>query len=185
MLDDIYLDTSEKMEKTINALKDDLASVRAGRANPHILDRVRVDYYGTPTPLNQVGNIMVPEARLLVIAPWDPSLIPAIEKALQVSDIGIMPSNDGKVIRLVFPELTEERRRDLVKMVRKMGEESKIAIRNLRRQANEMLKKEQKNSTITEDDLKDGEEEVQRMTDERIKLIDKLVEEKEKEIMEV
>jgi ribosome recycling factor len=185
MLDDIYLDTSEKMEKTINALKDDLASVRAGRANPHILDRVRVDYYGTPTPLNQVGNIMVPEARLLVIAPWDPSLIPAIEKALQVSDIGIMPSNDGKVIRLVFPELTEERRRNLVKMVRKMGEESKIAIRNLRRQANEMLKKEQKNSTITEDDLKDGEEEVQRMTDERIKLIDKLVEEKEKEIMEV
>lgn len=185
MLDDIYLDTSEKMEKTINALKDDLASVRAGRANPHILDRVRVDYYGTPTPLNQVGNIMVPEARLLVIAPWDPSLIPAIEKALQVSDIGIMPSNDGKVIRLVFPELTEERRRDLVKMVRKMGEESKIAIRNLRRQANEMLKKEQKNSTITEDDLKDGEDEVQRMTDERIKLIDKLVEEKEKEIMEV
>lgn len=185
MLDEVYQETNEKMEKTISTLKEELGGVRAGRANPHILDRIRVDYYGTPTPLNQVGNIMVPEPRLLVIAPWDPSLIPAIEKVLQVSDIGIMPSNDGKVIRLSFPELTEERRHDLVKLIHKMGEEAKVAIRNERRQANDELKKEQKHNDLTEDDLRDGEAEVQRMTDEHTKTIDTLVTEKEKEIMEV
>lgn len=185
MLEDVYLETNEKMEKTISNLKDELGGIRAGRANPHILDRIRVDYYGTPTPLNQVGNIMVPEPRLLVIAPWDPSMIPAIEKALQTSDIGIMPGNDGKVIRLSFPELTEERRHDLVKMIHKLGEEAKVAIRNERRSANDELKKEQKHNDLTEDDLKDGEAEVQRMTDEHTKSIDTLVAEKEKEIMEV
>jgi ribosome recycling factor len=185
MLDEVYLETNEKMEKTIETLKEELGGVRAGRANPHILDRIRVDYYGTPTPINQIGNIMVPEPRLLVIAPWDPSMIPAIEKALQVSDIGIMPSNDGKVIRLTFPELTEERRKELVKLIHKMGEETKIAIRNERRQANDELKKEQKNNDLTEDDLRDGEQEVQKMTDEHTKTIDTLITDKEKEIMEV
>lgn len=185
MLDDVYLETTEKMEKTIETLKEELGGVRAGRANPHILDRIRVDYYGTPTPLNQIGNIMVPEPRLLVIAPWDPSMISAIEKVLLTSDIGIMPSNDGKVIRLSFPELTEERRRDLVKLIHKMGEEAKVAIRNERRQAIDELKKEQKGNDLTEDDLKDGEAEIQKMTDEHTKSIEKLIADKEKEIMEV
>jgi len=159
--------------------------MRAGRANPQILDRITVEYYGVPTPLNQLANISVPEARLLVISPWDSSLIPAIEKEILKSDLGITPMNDGKVIRLVFPELTEERRKELVKTVKKMGEETKVAIRKVRREANDQLKKMQKNAEITEDDLRNEESNVQKITDEFIKKVDDLIKDKEKEIMEV
>jgi len=175
----------DKMGKTINVLKQDLSSIRAGRANPQVLDKLTVNYYGTQVPINQVSNITVPEARLLVIAPWEPSLISEIEKAIQISDIGINPSNDGKVIRLVFPELTEERRRDLSKKIRKIGEDSKIAIRSIRRDINDKLKKDRKANLITEDALKDYEDEVQKLTDDKIKAIDTIVADKEKEVMEV
>ncbi len=175
----------EKMGKTISVLKQELSGLRAGRANAQVLDRITADYYGTPTPINQMGNISAPEPRLLVIAPYDPSALKEIEKALQKSDLGINPSNDGKVIRLVFPELTEERRRDLVKVVKKKGEEAKVAIRSIRRDANETIKKQKKNGDITEDDQKIMEEDAQKATDAAIKDIDKIIADKEKEIMEV
>lgn len=175
----------EKMGKTISVLKQELSGLRAGRANAQVLDRITADYYGTPTPINQMGNISAPEPRLLVIAPYDPGALKEIEKALQKSDLGINPSNNGKVIRLVFPELTEERRRDLVKVVKKKGEEAKVAIRSIRRDANETIKKQKKNGDITEDDQKIMEEDAQKATDASIKDIDKIIADKEKEIMEV
>ena len=175
----------EKMGKTISVLKQEMSGLRAGRANAQVLDRITADYYGTPTPINQMGNISAPEPRLLVIAPYDPGALKEIEKALQKSDLGINPSNDGKVIRLVFPELTEERRRDLVKVVKKKGEEAKVAIRSIRRDANETIKKQKKNGDITEDDQKIMEEDAQKATDASIKDIDKIIADKEKEIMEV
>ena len=175
----------EKMEKTISVIQKDLATLRAGRANPQILDKITVDYYGSPTALNQVGNISSPEPRLLVIAPWEPSMITPIEKAIQKSDIGINPSNDGKVIRLLVPELTAERRKDLCKQVKKRIEEGKVAIRSIRRDAMEAVKKLKKDSQITEDDQRKAEDELQKLTDAQIKEVDKIAAEKEKEIMEV
>ena len=175
----------EKMEKSINAMMDEFASIRAGRANPHVLDKIKVDYYGTPTPIQQVGNISVPEARMIVIQPWEKSLIKAIEKAIQASDLGINPSNDGSVIRLVFPELTEDRRKELANDVKKKGEAAKVAVRNIRRDANEAFKKQEKNNEISEDDLKDATEQIQKITDKAIEKIDKAVENKTKEILTV
>lgn len=174
----------EKMTKAYDYLLSDLAAIRAGRANPHVLDKIRVDYYGTPTPLQQVGNITVPEARMIQIAPWDKSLIKAIEKAIMASDVGITPSNDGAVIRLVFPELTEERRKELVKDVKKKGEEAKVAVRNIRRDGNDHLKKLAK-ADVSEDEISELEEELQKMTDRYGKEIDKAVEEKSKEVLTV
>ena len=178
-------ETRERMTKTLNVLKSELSSLRAGRANAQVLDRIAVDYYGSMTPINQLGNISTPEPRMLIIALWDSKMIPAVEKAIQKSDLGINPANDGKVIRLVFPELTEERRKDLVKTVRKKGEESKVAIRNLRRDLNEQIKKQKKDSLITEDDQKKLEEKGQKLTDEFIKDIDAILSAKEKEILSV
>lgn len=175
----------EKMGKSYDALLREYATIRAGRANPHVLDKIRVNYYGTPTPLQQVGNISVPEARMLLIQPWERKMIREIEKAIQTSDIGINPTNDGSVIRLVFPELTEERRKALAKDVKKKGDAAKVAIRNIRRDANDALKKMNKNNEITEDDQKDLETKAQKMTDKFIAQIDKAVEEKTKEIMTV
>lgn len=174
----------EKMTKAYEFLQSDYASIRAGRANPHILDKLRVDYYGTPTPIQQVGNITVPEARIIQIAPWEKSLIKAIEKAIMTSDIGITPSNDGSVIRLVFPELTEERRKDLVKEVKKKAEEAKVAVRNIRREGNDAFKKLGKED-VSEDEIKSLEEDLQKLTDKYIKNVDALMEEKSKEIMTV
>lgn len=173
----------EKMQKTIDHLEADYQGIRAGRANPHVLDRLRVDYYGTPTPIQQVGNVTIPEARMIQIAPWEKSLIKEIEKAILASDIGITPSNDGSVIRLVFPELTEERRKDLVKEVKKKAEECKVAVRNIRRDGNEAFKKIAKE--ISEDEVKQLEEELQRITDKYIKEVDKLTEAKSAEILTV
>lgn len=178
-------ETKEKMTKTLNVLKAELASLRAGRANAQVLDRIAVDYYGSMTPINQLGNISTPEPRMLIIALWDTKMIPAVEKAIQKSDLGINPANDGKVIRLVFPELTEERRRDLVKTVRKKGEESKVAIRNIRRDLNDQIKKQKKDGLITEDDQKRLEEKGQKLTDEFIKDVDAILAAKEKEILSV
>ena len=183
-MEDVIEIAQDKMNKTISVLKRDLGGLRAGRANPQLLERILVDYYGAPTPINQMGNISSPEARLLVINLWDPKMIPAVEKAIQKSDLGINPTNDGKLIRLVFPELTEERRRDLVKTIKKKAEESKVAIRSIRRDANESLKKQKKDGEITEDDQKLYEEEAQEITDSSIKEIDRIASEKEKEIME-
>ena len=177
--------TGEKMDKTIAVIQKDLATLRAGRANPQILDKITVDYYGTPTALNQVDNISSPEPRMLVIAPWEPSMISPIEKAIQKSDIGINPSNDGKVIRLAVPELNEERRRDLTKVVKKGAEEAKVAVRSTRRDAMEQFKKMKKDSLITEDDQRKAEDELQKLTDNQIKELDKIAAEKEKEIMAV
>lgn len=174
-----------RMEKTISVFKKDLTHIRAGRANPQLLDGISVDYYGTPTPLNQIGNVSAPEPRMLVISLWDPKMIPEVEKAIMKSELGINPANDGKVIRLVVPELTEERRRDLAKSIHKKGEEAKVAIRSIRRDANETFKKDKKASEITEDDFNILEEEVQEYTNDHTKTIDNLVKEKEKEIMEV
>ncbi len=174
----------EKMTKTYNNLLSEFATVRAGRANPNVLNKIRVDYYGTPTPLQQVGNVTVPEPRILQIQPWEASMVKKIEKAILMSDLGINPSNDGRIIRLVFPELTEERRKDLVKDVRKKGEAGKVAVRNIRRDANDYLKKLGK-TDVSEDVIKDLEDEVQKMTDRYIKDIDKAVEEKSKEILTV
>ncbi|MDE7265892.1 MAG: ribosome recycling factor [Lachnospiraceae bacterium] len=174
----------EKMQKAFSFLLSDYQTIRAGRANPHVLDKIKVDYYGTPTPIQQVGNITVPEARMIQIAPWEKSLIKEIEKAIMASDIGITPSNDGAVIRLVFPELTEERRKDLVKDVKKKGEECKVAIRNIRRDANDSLKKLAK-TEISEDEIKDLEDSVQKITDKYIKDVDKAVDDKAKEILTV
>lgn len=174
----------DKMKKAYDFLESDYGTIRAGRANPHVLDKVKVDYYGTPTPIQQVGNISVPEARMIQIAPWEKSLIKDIEKAIMTSDVGITPSNDGSVIRLVFPELTEERRKDLVKDVKKKGEEGKVAIRNIRREANDAFKKLAK-TEVSEDEIKDLEDEIQKITDKYIKDIDKAIEEKSKEILTV
>ena len=173
-----------KMQKAYEFMLSEFNTIRAGRANPHVLDRVRVDYYGTPTPIQQVGNISVPEPRIIQIAPWEKSLIKEIEKAIMASDVGITPSNDGAVIRLVFPELTEERRRDLVKEVKKKGEECKVAVRNVRRDGNEAFKKLQK-TEISEDEIKKLEDELQKVTDKFIKDVDAAVEEKSQDILKV
>lgn len=180
-----YTNLKERMEKTINNFSEKLSEVRAGRANPAILNKVKIDYYGTPTPINQVAGVSVPEARLIVIQPWDASVLKEIEKAILASDIGINPNNDGKVIRLAFPELNEERRKELVKDVKKMAEEAKVAIRAVRRDGIEEAKKEQKEGNITEDDLKQSENEIQKLTDKHVEEIDKILENKEKEIMSV
>lgn len=183
-MDDRLKPYEEKMKKSYDFLVNDLGTIRAGRANPHVLDKIKVNYYGTPTPIQQVGNITVPEARILQIAPWEKSLIKEIEKAIMASDVGITPSNDGSLIRLVFPELTEERRKELVKDIRKRGEENKVAIRNTRRDGNDALKKLAK-TEVSEDEIKELEEKLQKLTDKYIKDVDKLVEEKSKEILTV
>ena len=175
----------EKMQKCVDYLVADFAAIRAGRANPNVLNKIRVDYYGTPTPIQQVANVSVPEPRMIQIAPWDRSLIKAIEKAIMTSELGINPSNDGSVIRLVFPEVTEERRKQLAKDVKKKGEEQKVAVRNVRRDGVDAVKKLQKASEITEDDRKDLEDQLQKLTDKFVKNIDKAVEDKTKEIMTV
>ena len=175
----------EKMDKSIALLQEDFSSIRAGRANPHVLDKLRIDYYGTPTPIQQVGNLSVPEARILQIVPWEKNLLKNIEKAIQASDIGINPTNDGNSIRLVFPELTEERRKELAKGIKKKGEETKVAIRNVRRDAVDKIKKMEKGGDLTEDDRKDGEEKIQKITDKACEKIDSVVENKVKEIMTV
>ena len=175
----------EKMEKAVDFLVSDYAGIRAGRANPDVLDKIRVDYYGTPTPLQSVGNITVPEPRMIQIAPWEKSMIKEIEKAIMTSDLGINPNNDGSVIRLIFPELTEERRKELVKDIKKKGEDAKVAIRNIRRDGNDALKKLGKSSEVSEDEVKDLEDKLQKVTDNYIKDVDKLIEDKSKEIMTV
>lgn len=180
-----YPEISGKMDKTLNALNEDYKSIRAGRANPAILDKITVDYYGVTTPLPQIGNISVPEARTLIIQPWDASILKEVEKAIQTADLGINPNNDGKSIRLNFPPLTEERRRDLAKDIRKRCEEAKVAIRSIRRDALEGFKAQKKDGEITEDDLKGIEKDIQALTDEYTKEIDALTAKKEKEIMEV
>ena len=175
----------EKMKKTLGSLEAELTTIRAGRANPHILDKLTVDYYGSPTPIQQVANITVPEARMIQIQPWESSLIKGIEKAILTSDLGLNPNNDGKVIRLVFPELTEERRKDLVKDVKKKGEAAKVAVRNIRRDANDAYKKLKKEEDVSEDEIKDLETQVQKLTDKYIADVDAAVAEKTKEIMTV
>ncbi len=174
-----------KMQKTLSVLKEDLHSVRAGRANPQLLEKIAIDYYGTLTPVSQMASISAPEPRMLVIQPYDASVVSSIEKAINMSDLGLNPSNDGRVIRLVIPMLTEDRRKELTKVAKKAGEEAKVAVRNERREANEKLKKAQKTGDITEDDLKRAEDEVQKTTDRFIKLVDEVILQKEKEIMEV
>lgn len=174
-----------KMQKTCYALNEELATIRAGRANPNVLNKINVDYYGMPTPMQQVANISVPEARMIQIQPWEKSLVKAIEKAILTSELGITPTNDGHVIRLVFPELTEERRKSLVKDIKKKGEGAKVAVRNIRRDANEAFKKMNKAGDITEDDLKEAEEKTQKLTDKYVKEIDKAIEAKSKEILTV
>ena len=180
-----YTNLKERMEKSIGAFKEKLSEIRAGRANPAILNKVKIDYYGTPTPINQVAGVSVPEARLIVIQPWDVSVLKDIEKAILASDIGLNPNNDGKVIRLAFPELTEERRKDLVKEIRKIAEEAKVSIRAIRRDGIDESKEKKKNSEITEDELKSAETEIQKITDKYIDEIDKILADKEKEIMSV
>ena len=175
----------EKMEKSVSNLQEEYTSIRAGRANPHILDKIQVDYYGTPSPLQSVANISVPEARMIQIQPWDASLIRDIEKAILASDLGLTPANDGKSIRLVFPELTEERRKELVKDVRKKGEAAKVAVRNIRRDANDAVKKEAKANEISEDEQKQMEDKIQELTDKYIGEVDNLVEGKSNEVMTV
>ncbi len=175
----------EKMNKTISVFEENLSEIRAGRANPAILNKITINYYGVPTPINQVAGISVPEARLILIQPWDVSILKEIEKEILKSDIGINPNNDGKVIRLAFPELNEERRKEIVKDIKKMGEESKVAIRSIRRDAIDEAKTMQKNSEITEDDLEKEEEDIQKLTDKKIDEIDKILEAKEKEIMSI
>lgn len=175
----------EKMQKSIAALEDEYTTIRAGRANPHVLDKIMVEYYGQPSSLQQVANVSVPEPRIIQIQPWEGSLLKEIEKAIMVSDLGITPTNDGKVIRLVFPELTEERRKELVKDVKKKGENAKVAIRNIRRDANDSLKKQNKANEISEDELKNLEDKIQKLTDKYIAGIDKAIEEKSKEILTV
>ena len=174
-----------KMEKTLSHLETDLQAVRAGRANPHVLDKIRVDYYGSPTPIQQLANVSVPEARIIQISPWEKKMLKEISRAISASDIGINPTNDGTMIRLVFPELTGERRKQLSKDVKKMGEEAKVALRNIRRDAMEAIKKDKKNSDITEDDQKNLEEKLQKLTDEYIKKVDAKIEVKTKEVMSI
>ncbi|MCI8949705.1 MAG: ribosome recycling factor [Lachnospiraceae bacterium] len=175
----------DKMNKTLDNLAGEYGTIRAGRANPHVLDRIRVDYYGTPTPIQQVGNVSVPEPRMLLIQPWDKTQLKAIEKAILTSDLGINPTNDGSVIRLMFPELTEERRKDLAKDVKKKGENAKVAIRNIRRDANDAFKKMEKANEISEDDLEEATDKIQKLTDKMIEKVDKAIESKTKEIMTV
>ena len=182
MLNNVY---EEKMDKTISVFEENLSEIRAGRANPAILNKVKVDYYGTPTPINQMAGISVPEARLIVIQPWDMSILKEIEKAILASDIGINPNNDGKVIRLAFPELTEERRKDLVKDIKKMAEEAKVAVRSVRRDGIETAKAEQKEGNMTEDELKQAENDIQKLTDKSVEEIDQILANKEKEVMSV
>ena len=174
MLQDVINTAKEKMKKSCEVYERDMMSLRAGRANPQLLDRIMVDYYGTPTPINQIGNISSPEPRLLVIAPWEAKMIPQVEKAIQKSDLGLNPSNDGKLIRLVFPELNEERRKDLTKVASKGAEDTKVAIRSIRRDAIEQIKKLKKNSEITEDDQRDAEEDMQKLTDKAVKDVDEI-----------
>ena len=176
---------SDKMQKTVDHLSADYAAIRAGRANPHVLDKIRVDYYGTPTPIQQVGNVSIPDPRIIQIQPWEKSILKEIEKAIQASDIGINPTNDGTVVRLVFPELTEERRKDLVKDIKKKGEEGKVAIRNIRRDGNDSFKKLSKTEDISEDQIKGLEDELQKLTDKYIKDIDKAIDDKSQEILKV
>jgi ribosome recycling factor len=185
MKDQIFQKLQDDMEKTISALEKSFSRVRTGRASVSLLDGIKVDYYGTVTPIAQVATLSVPESRLIVIAPWDATVIGAIEKAIQKSDLGLMPSNDGKVIRLAIPQLTEERRKELVKVVKKMAEEGKIKLRNSRRDANEELKEVKKNNKMAEDELFAAQEEVQKLTNNRIEKIDKILAAKEKEIMEI
>lgn len=185
MADIDYTQFTDKMKKTSEVLGTQFDSVRAGRANAAVLDQIRVDYYGTPTPINQIASIATPDPRSLAITPYDGSALKHIEKAIQESDLGINPQNDGKVIRLVFPQLTEERRKELIKLVKKYAEEAKIAIRNIRRDAMEAFKKKQKASEITEDDLKVAEKDLQKLTDDSCKELDKLLENKEKELLSV
>ncbi len=180
-----YSSIEEKMDKTISVFSENLAEVRAGRANPAILNKVKIDYYGTPTPINQVAGVSVPEARLIVIQPWDMSILKEIERAILASDIGINPNNDGKVIRLAFPELNEERRKELVKDIRKTAEDAKVAVRSIRRDGIDEFKKKQKDSEITEDDLHSAEEQIQKITDKKIEEIDNILSNKEKEIMSI
>ncbi len=183
-MDDRIKPYDEKMTKSYNNLLEELGTIRAGRANPNVLSKVRVDYYGTPAPLQQVSNITVPEPRVLMIQPWEPSMLKEIERAINKSDVGINPTNDGHSLRLVFPELTEERRKELVKEVKKQGENCKVAVRNIRREANEAFKKLSK-SDVSEDSIHDLEDEMQKLTDKHIKEIDKAVEEKSKEVLTV
>ena len=180
-----YEQIEERMEKVINHLEDELGLIRAGRANPAILNKVQVEYYGVMTPINQVATISVPEARQILVAPWDRSMVPACEKAINMAELGLNPINDGTSLRLMLPELNEERRKQLVKQTRTLGEEAKVAVRNIRRDAIDEFKKMQKNSEITEDDLKSNEEEVQKITDKYTDIIDKHLSDKEKEIMEI
>ena len=180
-----YNKYEEKMKKSISVFEENLAEIRAGRANPAILNKITVDYYGTPTPINQLAGISVPEARMIVIQPWDASVLKEIEKEILKSDIGINPNNDGKVIRLTFPELNEERRKEIVKDIRKMAEEAKVAIRSIRRDAIDEAKAMQKNSEISEDELKVAEEQKQKLTDKYVEEIDKILEKKEKEVMSI
>ena len=184
-MDDRLVQYDDKMNKTMRNLQDEFGGIRAGRANPHVLDKLRVDYYGTPTPIQQVANVNVPEARMIQIQPWEPSMVKEIERTILTSDLGINPTNDGKSIRLVFPELTEERRKELAKDVKKKGEAAKVAVRNIRRDANDSFKKLGKKEDISEDEIKELEEKVQKMADKFIADIDKAVEEKTKEIMTV
>lgn len=182
---EIMADAKERMDKSIEALKNDFNTIRTGRASASLFDKLKVEYYGTPTPLNQVATISIPEARLVVIQPWDPSIIGEIEKAIQKSELSLNPSNDGKVIRINIPPLTEERRKEYVKMAKNMAEQARVAVRNIRRDANDGIKKKEKDSDITEDQSKKGLDDVQEKTDKHIEQVDKLLEEKEKEIMEI
>ena len=178
-------DIEGRMQKSVDNLKEEYVTIRAGRANPHILDRLRVDYYGTPTPIQQVANVSVPEARMIQIQPWEASLIKDIEKAILVSDLGLTPNNDGKTIRLVFPELTEDRRKELAKDIKKKGDNAKVAIRNIRRDANDAIKKENKAGDISDDEAKNSEDEIQKITDKYIAMIDSAIDDKKKEILTV
>ena len=184
-MEDVKKNYSEKIEKTLSVLREDLNTVRAGRANPAILDKISAEYYGPPTPLKSLANISVPDPRTLMIAPFDVSCISAVEKAINEANLGLNPSNDGKVIRLIIPQLTEERRKELTKTVKKMGEDAKVAVRNLRRDINDQVKKMEKNGELTEDDLKKGLDQIQKMTDDGVKRIDEAVAKKEKEVLEV
>jgi ribosome recycling factor len=184
-MEEIIMTYEEKMQKSYENLLGEYTTIRAGRANPHILDRIQVDYYGSPTPIQQVGNVSVPEARMIVIQPWDASVLKDIEKAIMVSDIGLTPTNDGKCIRLVFPELTEERRKELVKDVKKKGEAAKVAVRNIRRDAMDALKKKGKEDGVSEDEVKSYEDDVQKLTDKFVEKIDGAIEDKSKEILTV
>ena len=185
MSSEVFDTTEHKMGKAVEVFKGDLVTIRAGRATPSLLDKITVDYYGTPTPLNQLANISAPEPRLIVVQPWDKNVMGEVEKTILKSDLGLTPNNDGNVIRLPVPQLTEERRKELVKMIRKKAEESKVAVRNIRRDANEQLKLQEKDGEITKDDLKRNQDEVQKLTDDYIEKIDQVLTAKEKEIMEV